>query len=69
MLLHVSHLGATEQPGQTWKASLDFKWIRDNRDAVAQNIQNRNTYANVDLVVQLYDKSLALGQVSFILLL
>lgn len=69
MLLHVSHPGATEQPGQTWKASLDFKWIRDNRDAVAQNIQNRNAYANVDLVVQLYDKSLALGQVSSIFLL
>ncbi|MCO5592230.1 hypothetical protein L7F22_046228 [Adiantum nelumboides] len=44
----------------TWRASLDFKWIRENRDAVALNIQNRNTIADVDLVVQLYDKSMAL---------
>jgi seryl-tRNA synthetase len=42
---------------------LDFKWIRDNKDAVAQNIRDRNSSADVDLVVQLYDKSLALGQV------
>ncbi|KAI5061654.1 hypothetical protein GOP47_0024159 [Adiantum capillus-veneris] len=46
----------------TWRASLDFKWIRENRDAIAQNIQNRNTIADVDLVVQLYDKSMALNQ-------
>lgn len=54
--------GSSEPVGPTWRASLDFKWIRDNKDAIAQNIRNRNTTADVDLVVQLYDKSIALGQ-------
>lgn len=39
-----------------WKAAIDFKWIRDNRDAVAANIQYRNSSANLDLVLQLYDQ-------------
>ncbi|XP_062197876.1 serine--tRNA ligase, chloroplastic/mitochondrial isoform X1 [Phragmites australis] len=43
-----------------WKAAIDFKWIRDNRDAVAANIQSRNSAANLDLVLQLYDQYLAL---------
>lgn len=41
-----------------WKASIDFKWIRDNRDAVANNIKNRNASANLDLVLELYAKML-----------
>ncbi|KAL3613624.1 Serine--tRNA ligase, chloroplastic/mitochondrial [Castilleja foliolosa] len=41
-----------------WKAAIDFKWIRDNKDAVASNIKNRNSNANLDLVLQLYDKLL-----------
>eukprot|EP00250_Pteridium_aquilinum_P006984 c16791_g1_i1 orf=357-1952(-) len=49
------------EPAPTWRASLDFKWIRENKDAIARNVQNRNTSADVDLVVQLYDKSIALG--------
>ncbi|GER44085.1 serine--tRNA ligase [Striga asiatica] len=43
-----------------WKAAIDFKWIRDNKDAVAANIRNRNSNANLDLVLQLYDKVLNL---------
>ncbi|CAL4979846.1 unnamed protein product [Urochloa decumbens] len=43
-----------------WKASIDFKWIRDNRDAVADNIRSRNSAANLDLVLELYDEYLAL---------
>ncbi|KAJ8433788.1 hypothetical protein Cgig2_025951 [Carnegiea gigantea] len=43
-----------------WKAAIDFKWIRDNKDAVAANIKNRKSTANLDLVLELYDKMLAL---------
>ncbi|XP_004136430.2 serine--tRNA ligase, chloroplastic/mitochondrial isoform X1 [Cucumis sativus] len=43
-----------------WKASIDFKWIRDNKDLVASNIQNRKSGANLELVLQLYDKMLNL---------
>ncbi|KAK6147873.1 hypothetical protein DH2020_018785 [Rehmannia glutinosa] len=43
-----------------WKAAIDFKWIRDNKEAVAANIKNRNSNANLDLVIQLYDKLLNL---------
>jgi len=51
-----------------WKAAIDFKWIRDNKDAVAANIKNRNSAANLDLVLHIYDKMLALQKVkSFIL--
>lgn len=47
-----------------WKAAIDFKWIRDNRDVVATNIRNRNSAANLDVVLQLYDQYLALQKVS-----
>ena len=51
-----------------WKAAIDFKWIRDNKDAVAANIMNRKSTANLDLVLELYDKMLALQKVkSFVL--
>ncbi|GAB4845004.1 Serine--tRNA ligase, chloroplastic/mitochondrial, variant 4 [Ancistrocladus abbreviatus] len=43
-----------------WKAAIDFKWIRDNREAVAANIKSRNSNANLDLVLELYDKVLNL---------
>ncbi|XP_022864767.1 serine--tRNA ligase, chloroplastic/mitochondrial-like [Olea europaea var. sylvestris] len=39
-----------------WKAAIDFKWIRENKEAVAANVKNRNSNANIDLVVELYDK-------------
>ncbi|KAK4485815.1 hypothetical protein RD792_008462 [Penstemon davidsonii] len=44
--------------GPQWKAAIDFKWIRDNKEAVAANIKNRKSNANLDLVIQLYDKLL-----------
>ncbi|KAL6559759.1 Serine--tRNA ligase, chloroplastic/mitochondrial [Orobanche gracilis] len=43
-----------------WKTAIDFKWIRDNTEAVAANIKNRNSNANLDLVLHLYDKLLNL---------
>ncbi|PON70040.1 Serine-tRNA ligase, type [Trema orientale] len=43
-----------------WKAAIDFKWIRDNKDAVAVNIRNRNSNANLELVLELYEKMLNL---------
>ncbi|KMT19805.1 hypothetical protein BVRB_1g008570 [Beta vulgaris subsp. vulgaris] len=42
-----------------WKAAIDFKWIRDNKDAVADNIKIRNSTANLELVLELYDKMLS----------
>ncbi|KAH7687168.1 Serine-tRNA ligase type1 protein [Dioscorea alata] len=43
-----------------WKAAIDFKWIRENKDLVAGNIRNRNSSANLDLVLELYEKYLGL---------
>ncbi|KAK9930434.1 hypothetical protein M0R45_027471 [Rubus argutus] len=41
-----------------WKAAIDFKWIRDNNEAVAANIKKRNSNANLELVLELYNKML-----------
>ncbi|CAL5417832.1 unnamed protein product [Camellia sinensis] len=41
-----------------WKASIDFKWIRDNRVDVAANIRNRHSNADLELVLQLYERLL-----------
>ncbi|KAI3968566.1 hypothetical protein MKW92_017253 [Papaver armeniacum] len=49
----------TAKPYQ-WKATIDFKWIRDNKDAVASNIKSRNSVADLDLVLDLYERSLNL---------
>lgn len=46
-----------------WKAAIDFKWIRDNKEAVAANIKTRNSNANLQLVLELYDKLLNLQKV------
>lgn len=48
-----------------WRAAIDFKWIRDNKEAVAANIKNRNFNANLDRVLELYDKLLNLQKVRF----
>lgn len=50
-----------------WKASIDFKWIRDNKEAVALNIQNRNSNANLELVIELYEKLLNVQKVRFLI--
>ncbi|MCR5252541.1 MAG: serine--tRNA ligase [Treponema sp.] len=39
---------------------LDYKFIKDNLEAVKQNIINRNMKADADIVVELYDKRTAL---------
>ncbi|MCK9170904.1 MAG: serine--tRNA ligase [Treponema sp.] len=39
---------------------LDYKFIKDNLDAVKQNIINRNMVADADLVVNLFDERTAL---------
>lgn len=49
-----------------WKAAIDFKWIRDNKDAVAANIRNRNSNANLELVIELYEKMSNLQKVIII---
>ena len=35
---------------------LDYRFIKENLDAVKENIKNRNISANADVVVELYDK-------------
>ena len=35
---------------------LDLKYIRDNIDAVRENVKNRHVTADADLVVQLFDQ-------------
>ncbi|KAK8642758.1 hypothetical protein V6N13_012090 [Hibiscus sabdariffa] len=47
-----------------WKAAIDFKWIRDNKEAVAANIKNRNSNANLEIVLGLYDKMLNLQKIA-----
>ncbi|KAL3371583.1 hypothetical protein AABB24_008229 [Solanum stoloniferum] len=42
-----------------WKAAIDFKWIRDNKESVAVNIKNRNSNANLEIVLELYEKLLS----------
>lgn len=49
-----------------WKAAIDFKWIRDNKDSVAANIKNRNSTANLDLVLELYENMLTLQKVKIL---
>ncbi|KAL5724241.1 serine--tRNA ligase [Ranunculus cassubicifolius] len=50
----------TQESKQQWKASIDFKSIRDNKDAVLNNIKNRNSVVELELVLELYDKLLTL---------
>ena len=39
-----------------WKAAINFKWIRDNKAVVASNIKNRNSNANLELILELYER-------------
>ena len=39
---------------------LDYRFIKENLDAVKQNIVNRNMNADADLVVKLFDERTAL---------
>lgn len=47
-----------------WKAAIDFKWIRDNKEEVAINIKNRNSNANLELVLDLYEKMSSLQKIA-----
>lgn len=49
-----------------WKAAIDFKWIRDNKKAVSNNIRLRNSNANLELVLELYEKMLNVQKVRFL---
>ena len=48
-----------------WKASIDFKWIRDNKEAVEINIKNRNSNADLGAVIELYENMVNLQKVIF----
>lgn len=48
-----------------WKAAIDFKWIRENKDDVAANIKKRNSNANLELVLELYNQMLNLQKVKY----
>ena len=39
---------------------LDYRFIKENLQAVKENIKNRNMTADADLVVQLFDERTAL---------
>ncbi|KAF8380801.1 hypothetical protein HHK36_028295 [Tetracentron sinense] len=39
-----------------WRAAIDFKWIRDNKNDVAANINNRKSNADLELVLELYER-------------
>ncbi|KAI7741686.1 hypothetical protein M8C21_007227 [Ambrosia artemisiifolia] len=43
-----------------WKAAIDFKSIVENKSAVAENLKNRNSSADLELVIELYERLLAL---------
>nr|GEW84987.1 serine--tRNA ligase, chloroplastic/mitochondrial isoform X1 [Tanacetum cinerariifolium]GEX28968.1 serine--tRNA ligase, chloroplastic/mitochondrial isoform X1 [Tanacetum cinerariifolium] len=54
-------IGSTESYVKPqWKAAIDFKSILENKSAVAENLKNRNSSANLELVIELYEKLLAL---------
>lgn len=50
---------SVERP--SWRASIDFKWIRENKDAIAANVVHRKSVADVEAVVQLYEQSVQLS--------
>lgn len=45
------------------KAAIDFKWIRDNKEAVEINIKNRNSNADLEAVLRLYENMVTLQKV------
>ncbi|CAI5534549.1 unnamed protein product [Closterium sp. Naga37s-1] len=46
---------AAAAPPATWKASIDFKWVRENRDLMEANVKERQSNADVARVVELYE--------------
>ncbi|KAF9623713.1 hypothetical protein IFM89_004093 [Coptis chinensis] len=51
---------AQEEKKKQWKATIDFKWIRENKEEVFTNIKNRNADVDLELVLELCDKLLCL---------
>jgi len=50
------------QAHESYRAHIDFKFVRDNIDMVKQNAKNRLVNASPDEVVRLYDEFVALTQ-------
>ncbi|CAI7837601.1 unnamed protein product [Closterium sp. NIES-53] len=46
---------AVVAPPATWKASIDFKWVRENRDLMEATVKERQSNADVARVVELYE--------------
>lgn len=55
---------ANAQNHESYRAHIDFKFVRDNVDLVRQNATNRLVNASPDEVVRLYDEFVALTQES-----
>ena len=52
--------GATDSASApSWKAAIDFKWVRDNREAMEANVKERKANADVGRVVELYEDFVA----------
>ncbi|CAN7134378.1 unnamed protein product [Brassica rapa subsp. narinosa] len=58
-LTQTSSDSSAARPPQ-WKAAIDFKWIRDNKEAVEINIKNRNSNADLEAVLELYENMVTL---------
>ncbi|GAX73126.1 hypothetical protein CEUSTIGMA_g579.t1 [Chlamydomonas eustigma] len=56
----ISSLPSLEGP--SFKASIDFKFLKDNINLVVQNAKNRNSSADPQLALQLYDQYIQLKQ-------
>lgn len=47
-----------------WRAAIDFKWIKENKDLMEENIKNRKSNANLELLIEIYDRFLSLQRMS-----
>ena len=56
-----THAAIVEQ-GPRFKASIDFKFLKDNVDHIVKNTRDRSSSADPKLVVQLYDKYIQMKQ-------
>ena len=57
-----THAATVEESGPRFKASIDFKFLKDNVDLMVKNTRDRSSSADPKLVVQLYDKYIQLKQ-------
>lgn len=54
--------GTQQQEGPVFKAYVDFKFVRDNAELIAQNCVNRGAAVDPNRVVQLYEQFVSLQQ-------